>query len=141
MSENVVFGEETFLKRNIIERMQNMGENKYLKEFTPEELMTFIGYIAKQKDENLGNEEVQKIIEKLKDKSISDANSQVAKEALNILEEKITNLKENKKEENISEIDEYIYKIAEEYIKAEEKIKTEKKNAKKEEKEKQEKQE
>ena len=50
MYENVVFGEETFLKRNIIERMQNMGENKYLKEFTPEELMTFIGYIAKQKD-------------------------------------------------------------------------------------------
>lgn len=141
MSENVVFGEETFLKRNIIERMQNMGENKYLKEFTPEELMTFIGYIAKQKDGEIETEELKKIREKSKDKNFSDVNSQVAKEALNILEEKITNLKENKKEENISKIDEYIYKIAEEYIKAEEKIKTEKKNAKKEEKEKQEKQE
>ena len=76
--------------------------------------MTFIGYIAKQKDGEIETEELKKIREKSKDKNFSDVNSQVAKEALNILEEKITNLKENKKEENISKIDEYIYKIAEE---------------------------
>ena len=131
MARQVVFGGKTSLKRNIIEKMQSTDENKYLKEFTPEELMTFVGYIAKQKDEQLEVEEMKKIRSKSKDKKFYNKNNEVAKEAINILEEKINNIRENKKEEEMSEIDEYIYNIAEEYIKAEQEMKTNEENGKK----------